>query len=166
MPRAWVPSPQQRHLPLSLHRTPLCIFREVSVCGGRGSGALASLRAFTWLPCGRRGESAPGQDTPSLRTGYRRGYHFSLIQLCFPQTLACCLCRLSSQKPCPDLPSSNPVSPLPTTSQPSRRGGEDLCLKTLGTSLAVQWLRIRLPMQGTRVRSLVGEIRSHMLRSN
>ena len=30
------------------------------------------------------------------------------------------------------------------------------------TSLVVQWLRIRLPMQGTRVRSLVGELRSHM----
>ena len=27
----------------------------------------------------------------------------------------------------------------------------------LGTSLVVQWLRIHLPMQGTRVRSLVGE---------
>ena len=26
-----------------------------------------------------------------------------------------------------------------------------------GTSLVVQWLRIRLPMQGTRVRSLVQE---------
>ena len=26
-----------------------------------------------------------------------------------------------------------------------------------GTSLVVQWLRIRLPMQGTRVRSLVRE---------
>ena len=32
-----------------------------------------------------------------------------------------------------------------------------------GTSLAVQWLRIHLPMQGTWVRSLVGELRSHML---
>ena len=31
-----------------------------------------------------------------------------------------------------------------------------------GTSLVVQWLRICLPMQGTRVRSLVGELRSHM----
>ena len=27
----------------------------------------------------------------------------------------------------------------------------------LGTSLVVQWLRIRLPMQGTRVRALVRE---------
>ena len=34
----------------------------------------------------------------------------------------------------------------------------------LGTSLMVQWLRIRLPMQGTRVQSLVGELRSHMPR--
>ena len=37
---------------------------------------------------------------------------------------------------------------------------------TPGTSLVVQWLRIRLPMQGTRVRSLVRELRSHMLRGN
>ena len=35
-----------------------------------------------------------------------------------------------------------------------------------GTSLVVQWLRICLPMQGTWVRSLVGELRSHMLRGN
>ena len=31
-----------------------------------------------------------------------------------------------------------------------------------GTSLAVQWLRIQLSMQGTRVQALVGELRSHM----
>ena len=31
-----------------------------------------------------------------------------------------------------------------------------------GTSLAVQWLRIRLPMQGLRVRSLVRELKSHI----
>ena len=31
-----------------------------------------------------------------------------------------------------------------------------------GISLAVQWLRIHLPMQGTWVRFLVGELRSHM----
>ena len=30
-----------------------------------------------------------------------------------------------------------------------------------GTSLVVQWLRIRLPMQGMRVQSLVRELRSH-----
>ena len=35
-----------------------------------------------------------------------------------------------------------------------------------GISLVVQWLRIRLPMQGTRVRSLVKELRSHMLWGN
>ena len=35
-----------------------------------------------------------------------------------------------------------------------------------GTSLVVQWLRIRLPMQGMWVRSLVGELGSHMLQSN
>ena len=37
---------------------------------------------------------------------------------------------------------------------------------TPGTSLVVQWLRIRLPMQGMRVRSLVRELRSHMPRGN
>ena len=31
-----------------------------------------------------------------------------------------------------------------------------------GTSLAVQWLRLRLPLQEVRVSSLVGELRSHM----
>ena len=34
------------------------------------------------------------------------------------------------------------------------------------TSLVVQWFRTCLPMQGTRVRSLVGELRSHTLRGN
>ena len=33
---------------------------------------------------------------------------------------------------------------------------------TPGTSLVVQWLRLRLPMQAVRVPSLVGELRSHM----
>ena len=33
----------------------------------------------------------------------------------------------------------------------------------LGTSLAVQWLRLHaLPIQGVCVQSLVGELRSHM----
>ena len=31
-----------------------------------------------------------------------------------------------------------------------------------GISLAVQWLRLRLSMQGVQIRSLVGELRSHM----
>ena len=31
-----------------------------------------------------------------------------------------------------------------------------------GTSLAVPWLRLRLPIQGLWVQSLVGELRSHM----
>ena len=31
----------------------------------------------------------------------------------------------------------------------------------MGTPLAVQWLRLCLPMQGVRVRSLIGELRSH-----
>ena len=30
-----------------------------------------------------------------------------------------------------------------------------------GISLAVQWLRLRLSMQGVQIRSLVGELRSH-----
>ena len=34
-----------------------------------------------------------------------------------------------------------------------------------GTSLVVQWLRLRLPIQGVQVRSLVGNLRSHMPRS-
>jgi len=32
----------------------------------------------------------------------------------------------------------------------------------VGTSLAVQWLRLHLPMQGVWVQSLVRELRSHM----
>ena len=35
-----------------------------------------------------------------------------------------------------------------------------------GTSLVVQWLRIPITMQGTWVRSLVRELRSHMLWGN
>ena len=34
--------------------------------------------------------------------------------------------------------------------------------KNQGTSLVVQWLKLRLSMQGVRVRSLIGEPRSHM----
>ena len=34
------------------------------------------------------------------------------------------------------------------------------------TSLAVQWLRLRLPVQGVRVPSLVGKLRSHMPRGH
>ena len=34
------------------------------------------------------------------------------------------------------------------------------------TSLVVQWLRIHLAMQGTRVQFLVGELRSHMSQGN
>ena len=33
----------------------------------------------------------------------------------------------------------------------------------LGTSLVAPWLRIQFPMQGTPVRSLIREVRSHML---
>ena len=35
-----------------------------------------------------------------------------------------------------------------------------------GTSLVVQWLRIHLPMQGMWVRSLFGELRSHIPKGN
>ena len=35
--------------------------------------------------------------------------------------------------------------------------------KKEGTSVVVQWLRICLQMQGMRVRSLVVELRSHLL---
>ena len=35
----------------------------------------------------------------------------------------------------------------------------------IGTSLVVQWLRILFPMQGTRVQSLVRELRYHMCRA-
>ena len=38
--------------------------------------------------------------------------------------------------------------------------------KWAGTFLVVQWLRIHLPMQGMQVRSLVGELRSHVPRGN
>ena len=33
----------------------------------------------------------------------------------------------------------------------------------LGTSLAVQWLRLRFPMQGVQVQTLVRELRAHKL---
>ena len=46
----------------------------------------------------------------------------------------------------------------PTSSGPDQK-------EPPGTSLAVQCLRFRLPMQGVWVRSLVGELRSHMPRS-
>ena len=36
-------------------------------------------------------------------------------------------------------------------------------IKKLGTSLAVQWLRLKLLMQKAKVQSLAGEIRPHML---
>ena len=40
---------------------------------------------------------------------------------------------------------------------------QHLRYSTPGTCLVLQWLKICLPMQGTQVESLVGEIRSHML---
>ena len=39
-----------------------------------------------------------------------------------------------------------------------------LRIPVLGTSLVVRWLRLRLPMQGVRFRSLVRELKSHMPR--
>ena len=36
----------------------------------------------------------------------------------------------------------------------------------MGTSLVVQWLRIRIAMQGTQVQSLIRELGSHMLWGN
>ena len=48
----------------------------------------------------------------------------------------------------------------------SKLGQKSTCprLSPQGTSLVVQWLRVHLPMQGTQVPSLIGELRSHMLR--
>ena len=63
----------------------------------------------------------------------------------------------------------NPLHPLPGIylSEILARRCKDACIKTfLRTSLAVQWLRIRLPVQGTWVQSLVSELRSHMLGGN
>ena len=39
-------------------------------------------------------------------------------------------------------------------------------IKQMGTSLTLRWLRIHLPMQGTRVGPQIGEPRSHKLRGN
>ncbi|KAJ8788852.1 hypothetical protein J1605_005148 [Eschrichtius robustus] len=48
-----------------------------------------------------------------------------------------------------------PEEAVPTRKRDfSRPGGKHVIL---GTSLVAQWLRIRLPMQGTRVRALVRE---------
>ena len=35
-----------------------------------------------------------------------------------------------------------------------------------GTSLVVQWIRVRLPMQGAHVQSLFRELGSHVLQGN
>ena len=53
-----------------------------------------------------------------------------------------------------------PLSWLPKDLCPHREVGQKPCSE--GTSPVVQWLRLRLPMQGARVLSLVGELRSHM----
>ena len=75
-----------------------------------------------------------------------------------------------------------PASSLPSHGRGSpthwrQLGGQTGCLTTrayevfsfkkcLGTSLVAQWLGICLPMQGTWVRSLVGEPRAHRLQGN
>ena len=41
-----------------------------------------------------------------------------------------------------------------------------MCQSLGDTSLVVQWLRLYVPMQGTWVRSLAGELRPHMLWSS
>ena len=59
----------------------------------------------------------------------------------------------------PEIPDSFTAPPpqkkIPTLSLSEFCGG--------GTSLVVQWLRIRSTAQGTRVPSLVGELRSHIV---
>ena len=47
----------------------------------------------------------------------------------------------------------NPIYTLPTVKHANSKD-----VKNTGTSLVVQWLRIRLQMQGTRVGSLVWKI--------
>ena len=49
---------------------------------------------------------------------------------------------------------------------PSKGGGLLYKNTIKGTSLVARWLRIHLPMQGTRVQSLVRELRSHMVQGN
>ena len=69
-----------------------------------------------------------------------------------------------------EVPSSLPGyywhQPLPSTGRSGRAESqgrdEDPKIFCLGTPLVVQWLRVCLPKQGTRVRSLVMELRSHM----
>ena len=58
------------------------------------------------------------------------------------------------------LPSNSNMQPGLNTSV--NKEGRRKYKESLGTSLAVQWLRRRLPMQGVRVRSLVRELRSHI----
>ena len=77
-------------------------------------------------------------------------------------------------------PRIEPSSALQTNSLPSESPGKPwqhlqsvsmpiLLIKmcrydatSLGTSLVVQWLRLCLPMQGVRIHSLFGDLRSHM----
>ena len=50
--------------------------------------------------------------------------------------------------------------------EPKKKKKKKRNTQRCGTSPVVQWLTIRLPMQGTRVRSLVGELKSHMTQVN
>ena len=69
-----------------------------------------------------------------------------------------------SEPPPQDLPSSTASESLEISLSSAPLWGSQIILAILaiqeclvGTSLVVQWLRIRLPMQGTRLRSLVWE---------
>ena len=71
--------------------------------------------------------------------------------------------RLETAKTVPPCPVLEIGKPIKIPQRPYHQHGAT-CEKTeafksegSGASLAVQWLRIRLPMQGTRVRSLVRE---------
>ena len=55
------------------------------------------------------------------------------------------------------------VAKTTTTKEKGKKNQPQLIFRT---SLVVQWLRIRLAMQGTWVQSLVGELRSHKPRGN
>ena len=54
-----------------------------------------------------------------------------------------------------------PQATWPKQQQQKKRGEKNQPQLIFRTSLVVQWLRIRLAMQGTWVQSLVGELRSH-----
>ena len=69
-------------------------------------------------------------------------------------------CTRASGSVCPALLSAEGTRP---NSEHWARAGP---AQVWGTSLAVQWLKVCLPMQGMRVQSLVEELRSHMLQGS